>query len=153
MERLEMKGEAMKKFYLCLSIGLFFVLTSGCKATDVKGGVHDAAGGEDACSGEACSRSSSRVSLIVFVGMDQACQCTRERIEKSWKALQEALGSRSDVQVKRIQWDVDEEEAEKYSAMKPIVTVPGIYFLDGDGRLVELLQGEVESRRIADLLK
>lgn len=148
-----MKGDAMKKPCFCFALVLFFLLSASCKAPAPEDAVDDAAGGQDPCSGGSCSPSSTGVSLIVFVGMDQACQCTRERIEKSWKALQEALGSRPGVQVKRIQWDVDEEEAEKYAALKPLVTVPGIYFLDGEGNLVELLQGEVESGRIADLLK
>ena len=148
-----MKGDAVNKTFFCLSIWRLFFLSMGCKAPALKDGAHDAAGGQESCSDGPCGAPQGRVSLIVFVGMDQACQCTRERIEKSWKALQEGLGSRADVQVRRIQWDVDEEEAEKYSALKPLVTLPGIYFLGADGKLVELLQGEVSAGQVAAVLK
>lgn len=95
----------------------------------------------------------TRVSLIVFVGMDQACACTRARIEKSWKALDDALAGSPDVTVKRIQWDMDKKEAENYSNIKPLMALPGIYFLDDEGRLIEQLQGEVTPEQIAALIK
>ncbi len=99
------------------------------------------------------SGQAGNVALIVFVGQDQACQCTRERIEKSWSALEAALVGGPKVTVKRIQWDVDEEEAEKYERLKPVMVLPGIYFLDGQGKLVEFLQGEVEVSQVAAILK
>jgi hypothetical protein len=92
------------------------------------------------------------VTRIVFLGQKEACDCTRKRIENSWQALQTALGSRSDVEVVRLQWDVDEQAAGRYQDMKSVMVIPGLYFLDKDEKLIELLQGEVPAEKIATLL-
>ena len=85
----------------------------------------------------------SNVHRIVFIDQEQACECTRTRIEGSWTALQAALGENSGIAVERIHRDTQEEQAEEYRLLRPMVTVPGIYLLDENGAVVELLQGEV----------
>ncbi len=85
----------------------------------------------------------SAVARIVFVDQEQACECTRNRIDGSWTALQAALGEGSAIQVERIHRDTQEERAEEYRMLRPMVTVPGIYLLDENGAIVELLQGAV----------
>jgi len=132
-----------RSFFFCAVI-LLAAWSPGCR-----GGSGEA----DEAGGTGGTGRGGSVALIVFVGQDQACQCTRERIEKSWSALQAALVGGPGVQVKRIQWDVDEEEAQKYERMKPVMVLPGIYFLDGEGKLIELLQGEVEVSQVAAMLK
>lgn len=95
----------------------------------------------------------TRVASIVFVGQKDACQCTRDRIDASWAALEAALGRQPAVQVERIQEDVDTARADEFAGLKPVIVVPGIYFLDEKGKLVELLQGEVTADQVAAVLR
>jgi len=95
----------------------------------------------------------AKVASIVFVGLKDACQCTRDRIDASWAALEAALSGRPAVPVERIQEDVDTARADEYAKLKPVIVVPGIYFLDEKGGLVELLQGEVKAEQITAVLR
>lgn len=85
----------------------------------------------------------SKVTRIVFIGKKNACQCTRRQIEKSWADLQAALKGRN-IPVQKIYWDVDEAEVNKYRKIEQFMTLPAVYFLDKDGRIVEMLQGEMD---------
>ena len=95
---------------------------------------------------------SASVARIVFIDQEQACDCTRRRIDGSWAALQAALGRDSGIAVERIHRDTQEEQAEQYRLLRPMVTVPGIYLLDGRGAVVELLQGEVTEEQVRTAL-
>ena len=90
----------------------------------------------------------SNVARIVFVGQAQACDCTRTRIDGSWRALQAALGEGSDIAVERLERDRQPDEVEEYRMLRPFVTVPAIYLLDENGAIVELLQGEVTEAQV-----
>jgi hypothetical protein len=93
------------------------------------------------------------VSKIVFVDKENCCKCTAERTEKSWNALQAALKAKaSKVPVEKYHVDTQADQAGKYKAMKPMVTVPALYFLDAEGNLIEMLQGEVTKEQIDKLL-
>ena len=94
-----------------------------------------------------------RIESIVFVGQKEACECTRNRIDVSWKALQDTLKDGPQIPVKRIQLDVDGEEAKKLNEQKPLVVAPGIYFLDAKEVVIALLQGEVRVDQIMSLLQ
>ena len=91
------------------------------------------------------ANSGANVARIVFVGQKDACQCTRDRIDASWAALETVLGRKPAVSVERIQ-------ADEYAKLKTIIVVPGIYFLDNKGGLVELLQGEVNAEQVTAVL-
>ncbi len=94
----------------------------------------------------------SAVAQIVFIDQEQACECTQNRINGSWAALQAALGEDSGVTVERIHRDTQEEQAEEYRMLQPMVTVPGIYLLNQNGAIVELLQGEVTEAQVRTAL-
>ena len=93
------------------------------------------------------------VARIVFVGQKDACQCARDRIDASWAALETVLERKPAVPVERIQEDVDAAKADEYAKLKTVIVVPGIYFLDEKGKLVELLQGEVNAEQVTAVLK
>jgi hypothetical protein len=52
-----------------------------------------------------------------------------------------------DIPVQRIHMDEDDEEASRYSDMKPYVAIPAVYFLDGEGHLVGMLQGVITQKQ------
>ncbi len=93
------------------------------------------------------------VERIVFVGKKDACDCTRTQIDSTWKALQSVLEGGPAIAVKRLQVDVDVEEANRYHAMRPLVALPGLYFFDGKNQLTRLLQGELRVDEIAEILQ
>jgi len=129
------------------SIGL---IMTGCEQQASRAADHDAKTVSEAKSPAKPAR--KQVANIVFIGQKQACMCTRNRIKASWNALQAANASSPQVPVERIDWDVQEKAAEKYINMKAMMVVPGIYFLDAKGTLIEMLQGEVTEDKIAKLL-
>jgi hypothetical protein len=93
------------------------------------------------------------VARIVFIGQKQSCDCTKKRIEASWKALHSVNGDGRKLPVTRLDWDVDEKEADRYIKMRSLMVIPGIYFLDGQDKLIDMLQGETTEKQIAAILK
>ncbi|MBW2735084.1 MAG: hypothetical protein JRH20_22105 [Deltaproteobacteria bacterium] len=85
----------------------------------------------------------SKVAKVIFIGKKEACDCTRKRVDDSWKALQSAISGKGTVPVERLAVDVDKVEVAGYRKMRAIMVLPAIYLLDKAGALVKLLQGEV----------
>ena len=101
----------------------------------------------------AVSPAAAKVTRIVFVGKEHPCDCTRKALDAGWAALQKALGTQSKVPVEKLQVDTDGSKVDPYRNQKPIMALPAIYFLDGKGTVVELLQGEVTTDQIAGVLQ
>ena len=93
-----------------------------------------------------------RVVRIVFVGQKQACDCTRKRIETTWNIVRGVLKENPGISIKRIQRDVDVEETKKVAKLKAMMVAPGIYFIDKQDGLVELLQGEVTKKQVEKVI-
>jgi hypothetical protein len=93
-----------------------------------------------------------KVKRVVFVGKEHACDCTRKTVETSWAALQQALGVPAKVPVDRLQIDTQPEQVAPYRGQRPVMALPGIYFIDGTNTVIELLQGEVTKEQIAAAL-
>lgn len=95
----------------------------------------------------------TKVAKIVFVGAKQVCDCTRSRIEEGWATLQEALGASPKLPVERLKIDLDKAQVEPYREQKAIMALPAIYFVDGQAKVLDLLQGEVTVEKINAVLK
>lgn len=93
------------------------------------------------------------IGKIVFVGQEEACKCTRERIKASWAALEGVLGTEPSVPVERLQLDTQAEKVDEYRKKKPFTVAPAIYFLDERGQVVAMLQGEVSPQQVKAALK
>ena len=102
-------------------------------------------------SSQAGPTSEEAVQQIVVLAKKECCECTQKRIDGSMAALNEALGDRK-IEVVRVDVDVDDDKAESYRKLKPVMALPGLYFLDAEGKLVEMLQGEVTEEQIAKVL-
>lgn len=89
---------------------------------------------------------SATVEQIVFIDMKEACDCTAKRTEGSWAELQKATEG-IQIPVERIHMDEQDEKAARYSEMKPYMAIPAVYFLDGTGNLVGMLQGEITQQQ------
>jgi hypothetical protein len=94
-----------------------------------------------------------KVARIVFVGKQNACDCTRKAIEASRKALQAALGNKSRFPIEELKVDVDGAKVDGYRSKRAFVALPAIYFLDGADGVKELLQGEVTEAQVRAVLK
>lgn len=95
----------------------------------------------------------SKVTKIIFVGKEHACDCTRKSVDAGWAALQKSLGTPAKLPVERFQVDTEGDKVAPYKALRPIMALPAIYFLDAKGGLVELLQGEVDETQITNVMK
>ncbi len=129
---------------------LGLVLAMGCGLDE--GSAGPVSGAATAAESNSSATNARDVSRVVFVDQEQACECTQNRISASWTALQTVVGGREDLPVERIHRDTQEQQAEAYRALRPMVTVPGIYLLDGEGAVVELLQGEVTEEQLRQAL-
>lgn len=104
-------------------------------------------------SAAAAVASAPKVAKVVFIDKENACECTKKRIDGTWAALQGALGTPASLSVERIHLDTEAAKAEFYTMLKPLMVPPGLYFVDGRDAVVEMLQGEVTTEQIATVLK
>jgi hypothetical protein len=95
----------------------------------------------------------SKITRVVFIDKEHACECTRKRVEGAWTALQTALGTPPKLPIERIHIDTQAAQADPYASAKPLMALPGIYFVDQQQHAVELLQGEVKAEEIEAVLK
>lgn len=128
-----------------LVLFLLTALTGGCKPKADPG----TPGPQPTAANAHIPRAS--VEKIVFIDMKEACDCTAKRTEKSWAELGKATEG-IDIPVTRIHMDEQDEEAEKYSGMKPYVTIPAVYFLDAEGNLAGMLQGEITQKQVEGMI-
>ena len=89
-----------------------------------------------------------RVTQVVFIGQREACKCTRNRIDATWAALEQVLANHPEIEVKKLEQDVQQEEADRYDELKPLMVAPGVYLMDGNGKLVQMLQGALTSKQL-----
>ena len=124
-------------------IVIWLALATSCKQ-DVADSKESAAATAASASTAADLKSAKvAVAKVVFVGRQDACDCTRKRVDDSLAALETALGDRQNIVVERLQEDVDQASVKRYQKMRTIMVLPAIYLLDGSGAPVEMLQGEV----------
>lgn len=93
----------------------------------------------------------SKIARIVFIDQRECCQCTRDRIENSWKTLQAGLVGRT-IAVERLHMDTQVAEAKRYREKRAILTTPAVFFLDERGEVVEMFQGELKEEQVRKVL-
>jgi hypothetical protein len=141
----------MKVIVTLLSIALALPLV-GCKREAPSGAKASASTSTKKAAAKSPTTSGA-VARIVFVDKEKACACTRERIDKSWKALTDVVGFPPVPEVERIHMDSQPEKAAPYKKQRPIMVPPAIYFFDKQNKLVQVLQGEVKSEQVRATLK
>ena len=135
---------------LCL---LLSVTLAACERKESAAATIKGRASEPGVSDASCApAATAAVARVVFIDKENACQCTQKRVDAAWTVLQGALAARKDVSVERIHIDTEMTRAEPYRRMRPMMALPAMYFLDGSGVLVELLQGEVTSAQVAGVL-
>ncbi|HEY3359248.1 MAG TPA: cytochrome c biogenesis protein CcdA [Polyangia bacterium] len=93
-----------------------------------------------------------RVARIVFVGKQNACDCTRKAIDAGVQALAAALGPGNRIPVERLQLDTQEDKVAPYRTRRAFVALPAVYLIDETDSLVEMFQGEVTKEQLEPLL-
>lgn len=141
---------------------MFVLLVLSTAVTACKNGTAEAASatasaavvatGAPAVEAAATNDADTKVARIVFVGKEHACDCTRKTVEAARATLQKALGTPAKLPVETLQLDTQSGQVEPYKAMRPIMALPAIYFIDGKGGLVEMLQGEITDAQISAIL-
>jgi len=95
----------------------------------------------------------STIVKAVFVGRQNACDCTRRSVEAGWAALQRALGTPAKLPVERLDIDTERVKLEPYRKQEAMMALPAIYFVDEKATVLELLQGEVTDAQITAVLE
>ena len=142
-----------KHLVTLLSASSLLFVAAGCTRTSSAAAAQTTARATSVAQPAAANRAATKVARIVFVGKEHPCDCTRKALDAGWAALQKALGTPSKVPVEKLQVDTDGSKVDPYRNQKPIMALPAIYFLDGKGAVVELLQGEVTTEQIAGVLQ
>ena len=93
------------------------------------------------------------VARIVFVGKQQACECTRARITASRKVLDTVLSSHGELPVQTLLVDTEADLVTPFRHQQAFVVLPAIYFLDESGKVVQMLQGEVAEAQVVQILE
>lgn len=149
-----------KKSIVTVVFVAFLLVLNGCSRKAETGVGSDCSHGQN-CTGvstgdlQASTRTEARsaVSRIVFIDLEEGCDCTRRRIEASWGALQSAMGKQSSIPVDRIHLDSQEALVEPCREQKPFQVIPAVYFMDANQNVIEVLQGEPSEKQISDVLK
>jgi hypothetical protein len=93
-----------------------------------------------------------KLTKIVFVDKEHACDCTRKAVDAGWTALQKALGSQKQLPIERMHVDTEAAKVAPYRSQKAIMAMPAIYFVGAQDVVLDLLQGEVTEAQIQPVL-
>ncbi|MGC4067174.1 MAG: hypothetical protein QM784_21545 [Polyangiaceae bacterium] len=126
--------------------------TSGCNESKASSAPVASSTAAVLAAAPTAARASAKTERVVFVDKEHACKCTQKRVDDSWAALQTALGNKASAMVERLHADTQENQVAPYAAMKAMVALPALYFLDAKGGFVDLLQGEVTKEQIQAVL-
>ncbi len=96
--------------------------------------------------------SASSLARIILVDEEECCNCTRDRINATVGALNEALGQPPAFPVERLHKDTQPEMVAAYSTFRPIMVIPAVYFVDANDAILDMLQGELKSEQIAAVI-
>jgi hypothetical protein len=136
---------------LCL---LLSVTLSACERKESAAAAIKGRACEPGVSDATCTpAATASVASVVFVGKENACQCTRKAIDASWKALEAALGPHNRIAVEQVKVDTESDRVAPYRAKRAFMALPAMYFFDAAGGLVEMLQGEVTEEQVRAVLK
>lgn len=89
----------------------------------------------------------------MFVDEQDACDCTRKRVDDGWAALQSAMKQSREVPVERVHHDTQPIDVAPLQAKRKFVAVPAIFLLDASGEVIDMLQGEVTDKELATALR
>jgi hypothetical protein len=96
----------------------------------------------------AATKPTGTLAKVVFVGEEHGCPCRQARLDAGWAALQEAMGSPSKLPVEKIHVDTQSAKVQVFTQQKPILTMPGIFLVDGANKMLDMLQGDITRAQI-----
>jgi hypothetical protein len=97
--------------------------------------------------------SANRVQRLVLVVRAKGCQCTRKDVAKAMRALGTVLGARRNRMVHQLDWDRDRADVQRYRSQRRFIALPALYFVDARGRVVGLLEGDIQPKWIRKLMR
>lgn len=136
--------------YLMSRLGSRFLLVCVAATLLVGAGACRRTGGPV---GEMKKQEGEKVGKIVFVGMSSGCPCTMNKVSAGWDALQAALKENGQVPVERLAVDTDREKVNTLRTERRFVALPAVYFYNPEGKLVAMLEGDLNSADIAQAIK
>jgi hypothetical protein len=98
--------------------------------------------------GASGGESSSKVARIVFLDRLDGNAAAKAHLDEVWVEVQTAMEDWRGILVERIHIDAEPKQSEKILALRSVDKLPGIYFLDENDALIEMLQGDVKANEI-----
>ena len=99
------------------------------------------------------SARAGRVQRLVLVVRAKGCQCTRKDVAKAMRSLGTVLGARRDQMVTQLDWDKDRAQVQRYRSQRRFIALPALYFIDARGKVVGLLEADIQPQWIRKLLR
>jgi hypothetical protein len=95
----------------------------------------------------------TKTAKIVFLDRLDGNADAKARLDSAWVEVQTAIEDWPGIRVERIHVDAEPRQSSKFLAMRSVDTLPGLYFLDEDGKLIEMVQGrDVTMAMIREIL-
>jgi hypothetical protein len=94
----------------------------------------------------------TQVAKIVFLDRLDGNADAKARLDGIWSEVQAALEGWPEVNVERIHIDAEPRQSSKFLEMRSVDKPPGLFFLDADGALLEMVEGEIRANQIREIL-
>lgn len=92
------------------------------------------------------------IAKLVFITKEHVCDCTRRKVETALSAVSQVLGEPSRIPIEILKADTQGSQVETYRAQHPMVALPAIYFVNENGNVITVLQGEITVEQIRQAL-
>ena len=88
--------------------------------------------------------------LLEFLFLDRldGNAAAKAHLDEVWVEVQTAMEAWPGIFVERIHIDVEPKQSAKILELRAVDKLPGVYFLDEDGALIEVLQGDIKATEI-----
>jgi hypothetical protein len=130
-------------------VAAWSVTVAGCnRPSAATAAVASDASRASALSAPAANTPAGKLAKVVFVGEEHGCPCRQARLDAGWAALEQAMGTPPKLPVEKIHVDTQSAKVQVFTQQKPILTMPGIFLVDGANKMLDMLQGDITRAQI-----
>ena len=94
----------------------------------------------------------TNVAKIVFMDRLDGNSDAKLQLDTIWAELQAAMETWPHVVIERIHMDAEPRQTSKILKLHSVDRLPGLFFLDADGGLIEFAQGDVKANQIREIM-
>ncbi len=94
----------------------------------------------------------TNVAKIVFMDRLDGNADAKAQLDAIWSEVQAAMEAWPHVAIERIHMDAEPRQTSKLLKLHSVDKLPGLFFLDADGGLLEFAQGDVTADQIREIM-